>query len=369
MVGLILEQLVHVVIGCIIGVVVLRILFKKSIGFKVGVILIILTVISTTTSRLSGMGYFSAAISTICAMVFALIALYLIRHMVSNPLNKMTEKVETLAQGDLSVSIEQSRVRTELDELNNSLFLLQQNLRNVVEEIRSNSERLRDATDHISSSSDELSQGANEQAAATEEVSSTMEQMTANIQQNSDNAKTSEQISLKALEGAKDMGRKVHQASDSQRVINEKIDVISDIAEQTNILALNAAVEAARAGEHGRGFAVVAGEVRKLAELSRDAAVEIIALSNEAGKLSNEAGESLKEMIPDVEQSANLIREITAASMEQRTGAEQVNNAVHQLNLVAQRNATTSEELASTAQELIAQAERLKESVAYFKLG
>ena len=128
----------------------------------------------------------------------------------------------------------------------------------------------------------------------------------------------------------------------------------------------NAAIEAARAGEHGKGFAVVASEVRKLAERSQRAAFEISELSTSSVEVAEKAGGMLTRMVPDIQRTAELVQEISAACREQDTGAEQINKAMQQLDQVIQQNASASEEMSSTAEELSSQAEQLQSSIAFF---
>ena len=148
-----------------------------------------------------------------------------------------------------------------------------------------------------------------------------------------------------------------------------KISIIEKIARQTNLLALNAAIEAARAGEHGKGFAVVASEVRKLAERSQKAAGEIGELSLTSVEVAEHAGELLQKLVPDINKTAELVQEISAACKEQDSGADQINRAIQQLDQVIQQNAGASEEMASTAEELASQAEQLQGTIAFFKIG
>ena len=151
--------------------------------------------------------------------------------------------------------------------------------------------------------------------------------------------------------------------------IAARISIIDDIAYQTNMLALNAAIEAARAGEHGKGFAVVAAEVRKLAERSQVAAKEIGDLASSTVKQTETAGQLLAQMVPAIAKTSDLVQEINAASEEQATGMQQINQAVAQLNAVTQQNASASEELAATAEEMNAQATALQDTVSQFKFA
>ena len=210
---------------------------------------------------------------------------------------------------------------------------------------------------------------AAEQSASVEEVSASMEQMAANIKQNSDNAQQTEKIALKAATDGRDGGKSVSETVAAMKEIAGKISIIEEIARQTNLLALNAAIEAARAGEHGKGFAVVASEVRKLAERSQTAAAEINKLSASSVQIAERAGEMLARMVPDIQRNADLVQEITAASNEQSSGADQINKAIQQLDQVIQQNASASEEMASTSTELLSQAEQLQNTIAFFKLN
>jgi len=150
--------------------------------------------------------------------------------------------------------------------------------------------------------------------------------------------------------------------------IAEKINIVGEIARQTNLLSLNAAIEAARAGEHGKGFAVVANEVGKLAAVSQQAASDILEIANKSVSKANTAGEKIKAIIPDIRRTADLVSEISASSNEQNTGSEQINQAMLQLDQVIQQNAASAEEASAMSEELTSQAEQLRDMISFFKI-
>ncbi len=305
----------------------------------------------------------------VLVLIISLVVILIFSNLLAQPITKMSLYLKDVSTGNLSTQLDASITsKDEIGTLSDSVINMIEKLRVIVSEINQNAENLTDSSLQINQTSQQLLEGAGEQASSTEEVSSTMEEMQANIEQNTENSKRTSLKSQKVQQNVLEVGKKSEKVVEANILINEKVAVIKEIANQTNILALNAAVEAARAGEQGKGFAVVAAEVRKLAERSKDAAEEIVSLSENTKKLSEEAGKSLSAIIPEIEETAKLVENIMKASIEQNSGAEQVNNSVQQLNHLAQRNAITSKELATTAQALTSQADRLREVISYFKL-
>jgi methyl-accepting chemotaxis protein len=306
----------------------------------------------------------------IIGLALALLLGIAISRMIAIPLVKGVNFAQQIAQGNLTAELDNVIVQRndEVGQLAKSMQNMVEKLKEVIGSVIVGSDNIASASMQMSSGSQQVSQGASEQASSAEEVSSSMEQMAANIQQNTDNAQEADKISTKVSEGVQKVGSAAMESLKSIKNIAEKISIINDIAFQTNILALNAAVEAARAGEQGRGFAVVAAEVRKLAERSKIAADEIVALSSKSVNVTETAAELMGELIPEIERTAKLVQEIAAASMEQTSGADQVNTAIQQLNQVTQQNAAASEEMATSAEELNSQAEQLKEIIGYFSI-
>jgi methyl-accepting chemotaxis protein len=300
------------------------------------------------------------------AVALSLLISFIITNSIVKPVKKGVAFAQEIANGNLTVSINLEQ-KDEIGQLVEALRKMADKIKQILLEVQEGANQITAASQEISSASQNMSQGATEQAASLEEISSSMEQMVANIRQNADNAQITRKIASESV-GAIDSGSKsTMQSLESMQDIASKILIINDIAAQTNILALNAAVEAARAGDVGRGFAVVAAEVRNLAERSRAAADEISVLSRNGVNISQHSGEQLKEIVPKIEKTANLIQEIAAASLEQDTGADQINNAIQQLNMVSQQNASASEQMAANSEELAAQAVSLKQVISYFK--
>ncbi|MBJ6724698.1 methyl-accepting chemotaxis protein [Geomesophilobacter sediminis] len=303
----------------------------------------------------------------IAGVVIALLLGLFIARIISVPLRRGVLFAHAVSEGDLTQTMDLD-TKDEVGQLAQALNEMVTNLKEVVAGVQSASTNVAAGSEELSTSSGAMSQGASEQASSAEEVSSSMEEMSSTISHNADNAAQTERIAVRSAENAKESGKAVEQTVQAMREITGRITIIEEIARQTNLLALNAAIEAARAGEHGKGFAVVAAEVRKLAERSHGAAVQISELSANSVSIAEKAGQMLEQMVPDILKTAELVQEISASCREQGTGAEQINKAIQQLDQVIQQNASASEEIASTAEELSSQAELLQSSISFFRI-
>jgi methyl-accepting chemotaxis protein len=301
---------------------------------------------------------------------------------IRRPLQQAVALSQAVAAGDLSGSVDSTR-GDELGELMRAMGTMAAQLRVVVTEVRSGVESVGTAAAQIASGSADLSQRTEAQASSVQQTAASTEQLTVTVRQNADNAHAAAQLAGQASELAQRGGEAVRQViatmdhiADSAHKVADIVGVIDGIAFQTNILALNAAVEAARAGEQGRGFAVVAGEVRSLAQRSAQAAKEIKQLIVQSGERVGEgttlvagAGQTMREVVAQVRKVTDLVGEISAASVEQAGGIEQVGAAVSQLDRATQQNAALVEESAAAAESMRQQAAKLAETVAVFRLG
>ena len=255
-------------------------------------------------------------------------------------------------------------------------------LSQVVGRIREGADTINSAASEIAAGNSDLSNRTEQQAASLEETASSIEELTSTVRQNADNARQANALAITASQVATRGGEVVHevvatmsQISASSSKIADIIGVIDGIAFQTNILALNAAVEAARAGEQGRGFAVVASEVRSLAQRSANAAREIKHLIGDSVervgdgmRLVAGAGRTMDEIVGSVKRVADLIGDISAATLQQSAGIEQINQAIAHMDESTQQNAALVEEASAAARSMEEQAGELMQTVAAFRL-
>ena len=324
----------------------------------------LLTNVRTTVSNIFLLAFTSLGILLILAVI--LIRWY--TNMTIKPIEKIEGHISKISNGDLTnyVDVESN---DEIGRMAQNLNTMTAQLKDIINGIITGAETIYAGSNEMSGVSQMMNDGASKQSAATEEVSTAIEEMAATISQNNDNANATEKIAENALQNIRLTDDASHKSMEAMKDIAQKISIIDEIAFQTNILALNAAVEAARAGEQGKGFAVVAAEVRKLAERSSKAAAEIDSVSHSAVAVSENAAELLKNIVPDIEKTTELVREIAASCNQQTSGIDQINKSMQQLSEVTQQYAASAEEMASTSENLAAQGTTLKESVAYFKTG
>ncbi len=296
-------------------------------------------------------------------------------------LNDVVRVLDALSRGDLTETIvnDYSGAFGQLKDDSNTTV---ENLKDIIGQIKDATDSINTASKEIAAGNNDLSHRTEQQAASLQQTAASIEELTTAVQHNAANAQQANQLAVNASDiagkGVEVVGQAVvtmNEINQSSHKIGEIIGVIDDIAFQTNILALNAAVEAARAGEQGKGFAVVAIEVRNLAQRATTAAREIKTLIDDSvGKISGgsklvaQAGQTMEAIAASIHGVTNIMTGITAASAEQSSGIEQVNQAIAQMDDVTQQNAALVEQAAAAAESLEEQAQNLVVTVSSFKI-
>ena len=309
----------------------------------------------------------SATISFVAALGVCLLSWLVVRSLAGR-LRAAVGLAEDVSQGNLlALNIEGTGGGDEVGQLQSALTRMARKLTDVTSQVRSLAVALASVAGQVSTSAHALSEGTSEQAASVQESTSSLEEMTASITTNADNSRQTERI---AVDGARYAEHTIQAVGDTLaqlQTIAQQVNVIQDLAHQTNLLSLNAAIEAARAGEHGRGFAVVAVEVRRLADRSQAAAKEISSLAGTSVERAEKSRAMLDELVQFIRRTTELVKGVSTTSVEQASGVAQINRAMTQVDRVMQRNATAAEELSSTSEELSSQAQALRTLMEFFK--
>ncbi|MEM6973636.1 MAG: methyl-accepting chemotaxis protein [Pseudomonadota bacterium] len=281
-------------------------------------------------------------------------------------LQKKADAANAIASGNLVIPYQADGKD---DVLGRSLVEMLQTVRGSVETVSGEATALRGAADAMHANSMRLSSDADGQARAAQTASAAVEEMSASLRQSSENASQTEGIAARSAAEAREAGDAINRAMEALRSITDRIGIVQEIARQTDLLALNAAVEAARAGEHGKGFAVVASEVRKLAERSRQAASEISGISVQTASVSEDASQKLGNLLPNIEQTSKLVREISTALQEQTIGIEQINMSVRELDVLTGRNRDAASSCLSTSKVVQGRVGNLAAALVTFDTG
>ena len=294
-------------------------------------------------------------------------AAYLFAATIARHLARLMTSMEEVAQGNLTAAIHTTR-RDEIGTLTVTLKQMVGKLREVVTHIKQGAKTVASGSQDIRNRAHDIAQGAQEQASASTQVFATMEQMETAVRRNAEHANQTGQLAMQVTEDARESGQAVIEVLDSMRKITKEISIIREIARQTRMLSLNATIEAARVAESGKGFGVVAAEVRALAERSQGAAATITDVTESIVTLAESAGERLISLIPRIQETSDLIQEMSQANSRQQESIAQVNGALQQLDRVIQENALMGGSLAEIAEELARQAHELQSIVEVFAL-
>ena len=228
-----------------------------------------------------------------------------------------------MADGDLTATVTETRLgrRDEIGDMFEALNTMIRKIKDVVTTVKTVADMMVSHSQQARAGAEtSVPGGFQSKRAAAEEVSVSIEEMAANIEQNTNNALQTEQIAVNVVDDAQKSGQAVANTVIAMREIAKKVAIIEDVSSQTRMLSLNATIEAARAQEYGRGFAVVATEVRSLAERSQAAAADITQLVGSSVVIAEKSGAMLAKLVPDIEKTAGLVQEISAASKEAKYG-------------------------------------------------
>ena len=281
-------------------------------------------------------------------------------------LQEMAKVASSIADGNVSVRVSP---RSEADSFGHAFRSMTHRLTEVTTALRSSAQAISSAATQVAASAQLLSDGTRDESAAVQTTLAHLERMNALIARNSEHSDEMRKIAEHGARSMEESGGAMKETVSMMNAILQRIGIMDDVANETNVLSLNALIEAARAGEHGRGFSVLATEIRALAERSRKAAEEIRELASKSQHVTTRTGMLLGTLLTSTTQTTDIVRQVSAASGDQSQGIEQVNVAMRAVDGVTGRNSAAAEDLAATAQEMAAQAEALRDAVEFFRLA
>ncbi|MEI0550570.1 methyl-accepting chemotaxis protein, partial [Brachyspira intermedia] len=324
----------------------------------------------------------TSVIIGIISMLLMTLVVFLFTRSIIKPLNIVVSEAKEIASGRLIMHNRKLNRKDELGELSHSFHDMKYKLIEVIETTLHNADKMSQAANSLATGNKDLAHKAENTAANLEETASSMEEIASAISMATNNSVKGNEMMNHCRESidnatsvVSETVRSMNEVNADSEKIKDIIKVIEGIAFQTNILALNAAVEAARAGDQGKGFAVVASEVRSLAQSSQDSAKDITELVNQVYEKINKANkivESQEELFlsikNEIDETANIIRDISSAALEQQSGVAQVNKAVMEMDSITQENAALVEESTASSLALYDDAKELQSVMSFFKI-
>lgn len=281
-------------------------------------------------------------------------------------LREMAEVATSISEGNVSVNV---APRSDADNFGRAFVSMTERLTEVTTALRSGAEAISAAAAQVAGSAQLLSGGTRDESAAIQTTIAHLERMNTLIARTAENGQEMKRITDYGAQSITQSGEAMRETVAMMRDILERITIMDEIANETNVLSLNALIEAARAGDHGRGFSVVATEVRELASRSQAAAEGIRTLARKSQNITRNSETLVAGLLQSTRQTTEIVQQVSAASTDQATGIAEVNEAMKQVDGVTGRNALAAEDLAATAQEMAAQADALHNLVQFFRVA
>jgi len=304
-------------------------------------------------------------LSGLAGIVITSIIIAIVINRITQRIGRGVKYAYALSDGKFDTNIEMGG-NDEIGELARSLSAISSKIGNIFMEVKEASNEIALSGNHLESSSQKLNEGAISLVEATNDVTESVQQLANSIERTESSTRMASGISIKSVESIKKGMEVSQQAIAAMSKVSDRIRVVNDIAFQTNILALNAAVEAARAGEHGKGFAVVAAEVRKLAERSKQAAQEIVELSNESLKTIDGVKRVMNELVDEINSSAVIVASISNENSKLLDETQRINTVLEKLTLFGQSNNETADEVSDFSNELLKLSSKLEQTLKSF---
>ena len=366
--------------------------------------------ISADNSKLKRLAWESTAVIIAVQVLLSLLINFILRRFVSAPTGRMQAEISRVSEtGDFTRRIEVTS-NDEIGQTARSFNTLMENLQTAFRQVHDGIEKVADSSHSLSTSSQQVANGSSSQSDAASAMAATVEQVTVSIAHVSDGAQEALRISRDSSERSERGGEIIHRAAqemmeiantvrqtsssienlgEQSNQISVIVNVIKEIADQTNLLALNAAIEAARAGEQGRGFAVVADEVRKLAERtakstqeitnmisvmqnsSRVAVTEMAAMVNQVDDgvaLAKQAGDAIVQIRMESSDVTKTVGDISSALAEQSKASHDIAAQIEKVSQMTEMNSAAAEQAAGAATELESLAEAMRATVNRFKI-